>query len=318
MISEQARKTMMKLVKGKILFDEPMKNHTSFRIGGPADALIIPKDENDLINLLKFAKKNGIPLTPIGNGTKLLVSDEGIDGILVKISGCFDNVTISGPKVKAGAGYSLANLSRLVADCGLSGLEFAVGIPGTVGGGVVMNAGAHGSMMSDVVTSVTAMNVEGQLKRYLKNDLEFGYRQSKLQNNKMIVLNVKMKFKKDDVEKIKKRMHENLEWRKKNQPSYLLTGNKNQRSYLLNIPSAGSIFKNPMNVAAGRLIDMAGLKGVTIGDAKISEKRANFIVNLGNATAQDVLKLMRKVQKEVWEKYGINLEHEIRIVGRYR
>ena len=304
MISEEARKTLMKLIKGKVLFDEPLKNHTSFCIGGPADALIIPKDENDLKNLLNFAKKNGIPLTVMGNGTKLLVRDKGIDGVVVKIKGCFDKVTISGPKVKAGAGYLLANLSRLVANHGLSGLEFVVGIPGTVGGGVVTNAGAHGFMMSEIVTNVTVMNVEGKLKKYSKNDLGFGYRQSKLQNSKTIVLNVEIELKKDDVDKIEKRMREYIEWRKKNQP--------------LDLPNAGSIFKNPTGIPAGKLIDMAGLKGMRLGDAKISEKRANFIVNLGNATAQDVLSLMKKVQKEVWEKYRIKLEHEIRIIGRFR
>ena len=302
MLSEETKRNLIRFVKGKILFDEPMKNHTSFCIGGPADALVIPKDEVDLKNLLNFVKKNDVTLTVIGNGTKLLVSDKGIDGITVKVSGCFNDITISGPRVKAGAGYSLAKLSTLAADYGLSGLEFAIGIPGTVGGGIIMNAGAHESMMSDVVTSVTAMSLEGQLKKYSKNNLEFGYRKSRLQNNKEIVLSVEMKLKKDKVEKIKKKMHEYIEWRKKNQP--------------LNLPNAGSIFKNPIHIPAGKLIDMAGFKGMRMGDAKISEKRANFIVNLGKATAHDVLNLMNIVQKGVLEKHRINLEPEIRIIGR--
>ena len=303
MITEQPRKTLTKLIKRKILFDEPMKNHTSLRIGGPADALIIPRNEYDLKNLINFHKQTDIPLTVIGNGTKLLVSDEGIDGIVVKISGCFNNVTVSGSRVKAGAGHSLANLSRLVADHGLSGLEFAVGIPGTVGGGVVMNAGAHGSMMSDVVTSATVMNFEGEISKYSKSDINFGYRQSKFQNNHSTVLSVEMNLRKNNAEKIRKKMYEYIQWRKKNQP--------------LDLPNAGSIFKNPKDTSAGKLIDMAGLKGMMVGGAKISEKRANFILNLGNATAQDVLSLMNAVQKRILEKYGFKLEPEIRIIGRF-
>lgn len=302
MISEQARRSLMKLIKGKILFDELMEKHTSLRIGGPADALIIPRNECDLKNLLNFANKKGIPLTVMGNGTKLLVSDKGIDGIIVKISGCFDKVTILGPKVKAGAGYLLAKLSRLVANRGLSGLEFVVGIPGTVGGGIVMNAGAHGFMMSDIVTNVTVMNYKGNLEKYSKNDLEFGYRKSKLQNGKTVVLDLEIELKRDDADKIEKRMRAYIEWRKKNQP--------------LGLPNAGSIFKNPAAMPAGKLIDMAGFKGKRVGDAKISEKRANFIVNLGNATANDVLNLMNIVQKKVLDKYRINLEPELRIIGR--
>lgn len=303
MISEEARKTLMQLVKGEILFDEPMKNHTSFRIGGPVEALIIPRNEYDLKNLLNFRKKNGIPLTVIGNGTKLLVSDEGIDGITVKISGCFDNVSICGTKVKVGGGHSLANLSRLVADHGLSGLEFAVGIPGTVGGGVVMNAGAHGAMMKDVLTNVIVMNYEGEIRKYSKSDIDFGYRESKFQNNNMIVLSVQMNLVKNDAEEILKRMHEHIQWRKKTQP--------------LDLPNAGSAFKNPTGLSAGKLIDMAGLKGMIVGDAKISEKHANFIVNIGNATARDVRGLMNMVQKEVFRKFGIMLEPEIKILGRF-
>jgi len=159
-------------------------------------------------------------------------------------------------------------------------------------------------LISEVLTIVTVMNANGDVKRYSKNDLNFGYRRSKLQNNKVIVLNVKMKLKEDNIEKIKSRMHENMEWRKKNQP--------------LNFPNAGSVFKNPLNAPAGKLIDMAGLKGIKIGGAKISEKNANFIVNLGNATANDVLDLIDLAQQRVLQKYGVRLEPEIRIIGRFK
>lgn len=302
LLSSQTKRNLVRYVKGMILFDEPMKNHTSFRIGGPADALVIPKDEIDLKNLLRFVNKNGVTLTVMGNGTKLLVSDEGVNGITIKLSGCFNDILVSKPKVKAGAGYSLANLSAIAANCGLSGLEFAIRIPGTVGGGIVMNAGAHGSMISDVVTSVTAMHPAGQLKKYSKDNLEFGYRQSIFQSNNEIVLSVEMKLKNDKVEEIEKKMHECIEWRKENQP--------------LNLPNAGSIFKNPPSMSAGKLIDMAGLKGMRVGNAKISEKHANFIVNLGNATANDVLNLIDIMQKTILRKYDVRLEPEIIIIGR--
>jgi UDP-N-acetylmuramate dehydrogenase len=303
MISEGGRRTLMKLTKGDVLFDEPMKNHTSFRIGGPVEALVIPKSENDLRKLLSFHRKNSIPLTVIGKGTKLLVSDEGIDGIIVKISGCFSKVSISGTKARVGGGRSLANLSRLVADHGLSGLEFAVGIPGTVGGGVAMNAGAHGAMMKDVVTNVVAMNREGEIREYSKDDLDFRYRESKLLYSNVIVLSVQMNFVRNDVERILRTMHEYIQWRKKTQP--------------LDLPNAGSVFKNPTGSSAAKLIDMAGLKGIRAGGARISEKHANFIANEGNATARDVRCLMSKMKKEVFEKFGIMLEPEIRFLGRF-
>lgn len=303
MLTKQVRGILANLVRGKILFDEPMKNHTSLRIGGPAEAMIIPKDAYDLKNLLSFAEKNRIHLTIIGNGTKLLVSDDGIDGITVKISGCLDNVTVFGTEVKAGAGHPLAHLSRLVADYDLSGLEFAVGIPGTVGGGVVMNAGAHGFAISNVVTNVIVLSFEGKTKKYSKNELRFGYRRSRFQNNHCIVLSVEMELAKDNVEKIRKRMDRYILWRKINQP--------------LDLPNAGSVFKNPNGLVAGKLIDNAGLKAFTVGDATISEKRANFIVNLGKATALDVQKLMQIVQKKIFKKYHIKLEPEIRIIGAH-
>jgi len=302
MISKDQRKTLLKVIKGEIFFNEPMKNHTSLCIGGPAEVLVIPRNEYDLKFLLKFHKKNGIPLTVIGNGTKLLVSDKGVDGIVIKMSGCFDKVSISGTNVEVGGGHSLTNLSRLVADHGLSGLEFAVGIPGTVAGGVVTNAGAHGVSIKDVLTNVIVMNYKGEIQKYSKSDIYFEYRKGKFQNN-VIILNVRMKLVKDDIEKILERVHEHLRWRRKTQP--------------LDLPNAGCIFKNPMGLFAGKLIDMAGLKGITVGGAKISEKHANFIINIGNATARDVKNLMNIVQKEVFRKSRIILEPEIKFLGRF-
>ncbi len=304
MISGKARKALEKLVEGEVLFDELMKNHTSFRIGGPAEALIRVTSEANLRKLLSFCRKHVIPLVVIGNGTKLLVSDEGIDGVVAKISGCFNNVLVTGTTVKCGAGQSLRNLSRLMINHKLSGLEFAVGIPGTVGGAVVMNAGAHGSMMSDVITNVTLMDFEGHISKCQKTDIHFGYRQSKFQDNSCIILTAEMHLARNDTEIIKKRMNEYSDWRKKEQPQ--------------GMPSAGSVFKNPKDFSAGKLVDMAGLKGIRVGNAKISEKHANFILNLGNATAKDVMDLMKKAKEEVLRKSGIELIPEIKILGRFK
>jgi UDP-N-acetylmuramate dehydrogenase len=304
LLSDQTKRSLMRSVKGTILFDELMKNHTTFRIGGPADALVIPKNEIDLKNLLYIVNKNNLALTVIGNGTKILVGDEGINGATVKVSGCLNAVVVTETIVKAGAGCSLANLSLFVADFGLSGLEFAVGIPGTVGGGVFMNAGAHGSMISDVVTSVTTLCPSGQLKRYSKNALEFGYRQSMFQKSEEIVLRAELSLKRDKKDEIKDKMLEYKDWRRKKQP--------------LNVPNAGSIFKNPAHTSAGKLIDEVGLGGLKIGDAKISEEHANFIINLGNAAASDVLELMNIAEMKVFREYGVRLVPEIRLIGRFK
>lgn len=304
MLSSQTKRSLRKSVRGTLLFDEPMKNHTSLNIGGPADALVIPEDEQDLKNTLNIAKKNHVHLTIIGNGTKLLVGDEGINGITIKVSGCLDDICISEPKIKAGAGYSLAKLSEEAATSGLSGLEFAVGIPGTIGGGIVMNAGAHRSMISDLLTQVTALSASGRLRNYSKKDLVFGYRESMFQNNKDIILRAELILKKNKKEKIKKRMNEYKNWRRKRQP--------------LKMPNAGSVFKNPSQNSAGKLIDLAGLAGLRKGNAKISEQHANFIINLGNAMASDVCELMKIAESRVFQEYSIRLVPEIRIIGRFR
>lgn len=303
MMTEQIKKTIKKMIKGKVFLNEPMKKHTSLCIGGPADILIIPQDKNDIINIITLAKEKDIQTIVIGNGTKLLVSDEGVNGIVIKLSGCFDDVSISGTKVEVGAGYSLARLSRSVANQCLSGLEFAVDIPGTVGGGVAMNAGAFGSTLSDVVTYVLSMSTEGILKKNQKDDMQFGLRKSIFQHNNEIILSAEINLRNNDKYIIKEKMNEYTKKRNNSQP--------------LNLPNAGCIFKNPLKIAAGKLIDMAGLKGMHIGDAKISEKHANFIVNMGNASAKDVFLLMNYVQEKIFEEYNIQLEPELKIIGHF-
>ena len=304
MLSESNKDRLKTLTRGVIRFDEPMRNHTSFRIGGPADALIMPADEDDLRNVMKFANENGIPWEIMGNGTNLLVSNEGVDGIVIKIKDCLDSVAISEQRVIVGAGYLLTKLSRLVADHGLSGLEFAVGIPGTLGGATVMNAGAHGGQMSDVVTNLTVMDRKGGVSTSAKKELDYGYRESKLQSLDLIVLEVELELKKGKPADIKQKMAEFLKWRRKSQP--------------LGLPNAGSIFKNPENDYAGRLIELSGCKGMMRGDAQVSDLHANFIINKGNATARDVMNLITQVHRNVLEQADVDLGLEIKIIGRWR
>lgn len=304
MLSSSSKDRLKTLTRGVIRLDEPMRNHTSFRIGGPADALIMPADADDLRNIIGFANENDIPLEIMGNGTNLLVSDEGVDGIVIKIKDCFDIIYISEQKVVVGAGYLLSRLSRLAAEHGLSGLEFAVGIPGTLGGAMVMNAGAHGGQMSDVVTNLTVLEPLGTIRTLAKEELGYGYRESKLQGPGFIVLEAELELKRGSAADIKQKMAGFLRWRKKSQP--------------LNFPNAGSIFKNPENDYAGRLIERSGCKGMMTGDAGVSDLHANFIVNKGNATARDVMNLINEVQRKVLEQLGVDLGLEIKIIGRWQ
>jgi UDP-N-acetylmuramate dehydrogenase len=289
------------IVEGTIKFNELLKNHTSFCIGGPADVLIVPKDEEDLRKIVILCNKYKVPLCVIGNGTKILVGDKGIRGIVIKISNVVNEIRFIEEGVLAGSGMPISRLSTLTAEKGLSGLEFAIGIPGTVGGAVVMNAGAHGRSISDIIISATVMNLKGETHVLSKRNLEFDYRRSVLQKTGEIVLNATFKLRKRDRKKIQRKIEEFVQWRKKTQP--------------LGLPNAGSIFKNPRDDYAGRLIDAAGLKGARVGNAQVSTLRGNFIVNLGEATAEDVLTLMHIVQREVYKKFKVNLTTEIKVLG---
>jgi UDP-N-acetylmuramate dehydrogenase len=295
---------LSRMINGKIVFNEPMKNHTSLLIGGPAKIMVFPRNEDDLKCLLHFANKNGIQFVVVGNGTKLLVGDKGIDGIVVKMCGCFDDVQVKGATMTAGAGCLLPRVSKLAADQGLSGLEFAIGIPGTVGGGVFMNAGAHGSSISEILASVTAMGSDGKIYDFSREEVDYGFRRSSFQNSDLVILRANLNLKKSNPEVIKEKMQQYAQWRKTNQP--------------LEWPNAGCVFKNPSDMSAGKLIDMAGLKGMRIGDARISEKHANFILNTGNATASDVLTLMSIIEEKIRQNSGIKLETEIRLLGQFK
>lgn len=286
----------------RVLVDEPMANHTSFRIGGPADALVIVNDEEELASVLKIVKASEHIL--IGNGSNFLVADEGYPGIMIKLGGKFDEAEIEedGITVRAGGAMLLSNLSAILTENGLSGFEFASGIPGSVGGAVFMNAGAYDGEMKDIVKSVRLLKPDGSAAYEKSNqEMDFGYRHSSIQETNEIVLTVTYKLEKKDKAIIKDRVRELQEKRNAKQP--------------VNFPSAGSTFKRPASGYAAALIDEAGLRGCSVGAAQVSEKHAGFIINTGGATANDVLELMRKVRETVYEKSGIMLEPEVRLIN---
>lgn len=284
-----------------IKIDEPMKNHTSFQIGGPADILVMPKNKEELRSVLVVCSESNIIPYIIGNGTNLLVMDKGVRGIIVKIGNNFNNIEICGEKIIAHAGVPLITLSYLAMEKGLTGLEFAGGIPGSVGGAVYMNAGAYGGEMRDIVTRAEVMDLKGNEKILTNNELRFSYRKSLLQGGNLIATKIELQLRKGNYEEIRKRMDELNHLRKKKQPLFM--------------PSAGSTFKRPDGYYAGELIEKAGLKGFRVRDAQVSELHAGFIVNLGRATAKDVIELINVIQKKIKEKYGVDLVPEVRILG---
>ncbi|HEY4706840.1 MAG TPA: UDP-N-acetylmuramate dehydrogenase [Thermodesulfobacteriota bacterium] len=288
--------------KGKVLFNVPMSDHTSFRIGGPADVMAFPQDEGDLKDLMAFAESKGFQFHVLGAGTNLLVRDGGVRGIVVNMSEGFKDISwLEGGKAVVGAGVRLTELVTDCRDKGLSGLEFAVNIPGTIGGAVIMNAGAYGSEMKDVVEGVEILGRKGQKGFIPKSELNFSYRKSELPKG-AIVTRAHMRFEKRDVEYVKERMKELREKRK------AATGG-------IHFPNAGSVFRNPEGRAAGMLIDEAGLKGERSGGAEVSSVHANFIVNVGGAKAKDVLALMALIRDRVFSLKGVVLEPELKVIG---
>jgi UDP-N-acetylmuramate dehydrogenase len=284
-------------VRGEIRLHEPMSRHTSMKIGGPADALVIPRDLDDLKEVVLGARQEGISVFLLG-GTNLLVKDGGIRGIVVKMSR-FQKVIQKGESLYAESGLSFPKLSWHALKAGLSGLEFACGIPGTLGGAIVMNAGTREGEIADVLASVTIMDLDGNVKEHSRDQLEFGYRESRLP--KGIIVGASLKLKPAPPAEIKARMDVSLNHRRKTQP--------------LELPNAGCIFKNPVGDSAGRIIDELKLKGRRIGNAQVSEKHANFIVNRGKATASDVLALLDEIRARVKREKGIVLDLEVKIVG---
>ncbi|MFV0246749.1 MAG: UDP-N-acetylmuramate dehydrogenase [Mycoplasmatales bacterium] len=285
---------------GKILENEPMSNHTYVKTGGKVKFLYEPKSIESLSLVLKQLKKHKIEFFVIGRGSNTLFDDNEINVFLIKISNILDKIVIDEDEVTVGSGYSLQMLSKKVSKCGLEGLEFAGGIPGTVGGAIYMNAGAHTGEMNDVVTLVKTLDHNGEIKEYTKDSCKFSYRESVFQENKEIIIEVQLKLNSADRAKTFKRMSGNLEYRKEMQP--------------LELPSFGSVFKNPDGYHAGKLIEEAGLKGHTIGGVQVSNKHANFFVNVNNATTSDYINLIKHVQEKVKEQKGIDLQTEVIIV----
>ena len=284
-----------------LLAQEPMAKHTSFRIGGPADVLAQPADEAELAALLKRAAEHAVPVTLIGNGSNLLVRDKGIRGLVIKLSNIFSSITVDGNVMTFGSGISLAMASKKAASLSLSGLEFAVGIPGTIGGAVYMNAGAYDGEMAKVVTSVRVMDREGKISELKASELAFAYRHTALQNSGLIVTSMTCVLQPDEADAIAAKMADFSQRRISKQP--------------LELPSAGSMFKRPPGYFAGTLIDQTGLKGYTVGGAQVSTKHAGFVVNVGGATAQDVLQLISDVQSKVFAAHGVRLEPEVLVLG---
>lgn len=284
-----------------LLLDEPMSRHTSFRIGGPADMMAMPKNETELCNLLQKAAANNIPVTLIGNGSNLLVRDKGIRGLVIKLGNMLNEIKVEENGITFGSGVSLALASRKAAENSFTGMEFAVGIPGSIGGAVYMNAGAYDGEMANVVTSVRVMDAAGKVTVLSADNLQFAYRKTALQNSGLIVTSVTVTLKKAEQSDIYAKMDDFSQRRISKQP--------------LELPSAGSMFKRPPGYFAGTLIDQTGLKGYTVGGAQVSEKHAGFVVNIGNATAADVLQLIKDVQDRVMAAHGVYLQPEVLVIG---
>ena len=283
-----------------IIYNELLKNHTSFKIGGPADQFCSVTSVDEIIELLDYAKKENIPVTIMGNGSNLLVSDKGIRGLVIKIAKGFDDIAIDGTKVVAESGILLSKLANLALKAGLTGLEFASGIPGTLGGAVCMNAGAYDGEMKDVVKKVVFYK-DGKVQE--TEDLDFGYRHSVFPDTDAVVLSVEMELREGNYDEIKAKMEDFSQRRSDKQP--------------LSQPSAGSTFKRPEGYFAAKLIEDSGLKGFKIGGAMVSDKHAGFVVNTGDATCEDVLELVAHIKATVLEKFGVEIQEEIKILGEF-
>ena len=304
-MQQNALKKLHKLVRGKILCNVPLSRYTSLRVGGPAEIMIYPLNIMELQKVINFSRTHKVPYFILGRGTNLLIKDGGVRGIVIKLSRSFKKIKVvetlrNHTSLLVEAGVSLRRLLNFSAEKGLSGLEFLSGIPGSTGGALWMNSGAYGRQMQDVTESLTLMTPKAEVVEKKRNQLNFDYRQLRLPTG-TIITNALIQTKQENPKKITAEIEKNKKRRSKNQP--------------LNLPSAGSVFKNPPGKSAGRLVEQAGIKGFQVGEAIISEKHANFIINRGNATAKDILSLMKIMQNRVYQATGIRLESEIKIAG---
>jgi UDP-N-acetylmuramate dehydrogenase len=300
MMKRDYKKWASDLIQGRVLFDAPMRQFTSMKVGGPADSLLFPKDVNELKKLVRYGRRKKIPFLILGKGTNLIVRDKGVRGWIVSLTRGMKRIYVNGEVVEAEAGLPLQRLVQFSVQRGLTGLEAFLGIPGTVGGGLAMNAGAWGAELKDVLLSVTFMKEDGEIMERSHSRLRFSYRGLAIPPS-WIILKGRFQLKKGKKEEILERVKSYSEMRKRKQP--------------LDYPSAGSIFKNPKEGPAGKWIEEAGLKGFRIGQAMVSERHANFIINLGKAKAEDVVRLMEFVEKKIFEEKGISLKREVKVVG---
>lgn len=287
----------------QIRIEEPLANHTTFKIGGPADYLVLPENVDQIVNIVKLCLKEKLPYFVMGNGSNLLVSDEGFRGVIIKLDKAFAAIRIDGCKITAQSGVLLSKLAAEVAAHSLKGFEFASGIPGTLGGAVTMNAGAYGGEIKQVITDAIVLDTQGELKVLNKEQLKLGYRKSVVQEEHLIVLEATFEFEQGNRDEILAQMNELNARRKDKQP--------------LEYPSAGSTFKRPEGYFAGKLIMDAGLRGYQVGNAQISTKHCGFVINTGGATAVQVKTLIADVVRVVNEKFGVVLEPEVKLLGEF-
>ncbi len=278
-----------------------MKNHTTFKIGGPADVMIIPSNEEELIEAIKFSRENNIDFLIMGNGSNLLVRDGGIRGVVIKINEGFNNIKVRGTTIYCQAGALLSTISKVALKYSLKNFEFASGIPGTIGGAITMNAGAYGGEMKDVVIKVRALDKNNEIREYTNEEMNFRYRNSRVWDEGLIVLSVELGLEEGKYSTIEGIMKDLTYKRTSKQP--------------LELPSGGSTFKRPEGFFAGKLIEDAGLRGLRHGGAQVSEKHCGFVVNTDNATCKDVLHLISVIQKVVRDKFNVELETEIKLLG---
>ena len=289
--------------KDRVLVEEPMKKHTTFRLGGAADYFLSPEKAEQVAELIHICREENISYFILGNGSNLLVSDRGYRGTVIQIFKNMNDIRVEGTKLYVQAGALLSAIARKALDAGLTGMEFASGIPGTVGGAAVMNAGAYGGEMKDIIKSVTVLTKEGEMKVLDASELQFGYRTSVIKENGYVVLEAVIQLCPGDKETIQKRMEELKEQRVTKQP--------------LEYASAGSTFKRLEGYFAGKLIQDAGLRGYQVGGAQVSEKHCGFVINTGDAVAEDVWNLIHDVQEKVYDKFQVKLEPEVKFLGDF-
>lgn len=287
----------------RVLFDEPMKKHTTFRVGGNADFFVKPSTAEEVKQVVALCKKENLPYYILGNGSNLLVGDKGYRGVIIQIYKDMNEIVVDGDRIRAQAGALLSKVGSVALDAGLAGFEFAAGIPGTVGGAVMMNAGAYGGEMKDILASATVLTENGEVLRLSNEELELGYRTSVIVKKNYVVLEAEYQLRAGDKAEIRAQMDELKVKRVTKQP--------------LEYASAGSTFKRPEGYFAGKLIQDAGLRGFEVGGAQVSEKHCGFVINKGDATASDIVELMNQVSEKVFQEFGVTLEPEVRRLGEF-